>query len=56
MVRKGYAWHFKKYSSDKILAADEDHAKSMRAGLWADNEPVAPWDFRSKSRTVKLRG
>jgi len=56
MVRKGYAWHFKKYSSDKILAADEDHARSGRLGLWVDNEPVAPWIFRSRSRNVKLRG
>ena len=48
MVRAGYAWHFKKYSSDKILAADENHARALRAGLWADNEPVAPWTYRSK--------
>jgi micrococcal nuclease len=48
MVRSGYAWHFKKYSSDKKLADDENHARSMKAGLWADNEPVAPWAFRSK--------
>ncbi len=48
MVRSGYAWHFKKYSSDKKLADDENHARSVRAGLWADNEPVAPWVFRSK--------
>jgi micrococcal nuclease len=48
MVRAGYAWHFKKYSSDKKLADDENHARSVRAGLWADNEPVAPWAFRSK--------
>lgn len=48
MVRSGYAWHFKKYSGDKKLADDENHARSVRAGLWADNEPVAPWVFRSK--------
>lgn len=48
MVRSGYAWHFKKYSKDKILADDENHARSIRAGLWADNQPVAPWEFRSK--------
>lgn len=48
MVRAGYAWHFKKYSKDKNLADDENHARSNKAGLWADNEPVAPWEFRSK--------
>jgi micrococcal nuclease len=48
MVRAGYAWHFKKYSKDKNLADDENHARSVRAGLWTDNQPIAPWDFRSK--------
>jgi endonuclease YncB( thermonuclease family) len=48
MVRSGYAWHFKKYSKDKNLADDENHARSTSSGLWADNEPVAPWEFRSK--------
>ncbi len=48
MVRSGLAWHFKKYSKDKNLSDDEDHARKKRAGLWADNEPVAPWDFRIK--------
>jgi endonuclease YncB( thermonuclease family) len=48
MLRAGYAWHYKKYSKDKKMAADEDHARKNRAGLWADNEPVAPWTFRSR--------
>jgi endonuclease YncB( thermonuclease family) len=48
MIRAGYAWHFKKYSKDKKMADDEDHAKKNRAGLWADNEPIAPWIFRSR--------
>jgi endonuclease YncB( thermonuclease family) len=48
MVRSGYAWHFKKYSNSKILADDENHARSIKVGLWADNEPVAPWVYRSR--------
>jgi endonuclease YncB( thermonuclease family) len=48
MIRAGYAWHFKKYSKDKKMAADEDHARKNRVGLWADNEPIAPWAFRSR--------
>lgn len=48
MIRAGYAWHFKKYSKDKKMADDEEHAKKNRAGLWADNEPIAPWIFRSR--------
>lgn len=48
MIRAGYAWHFKKYSKDKIMADDEDYARKIRAGLWVDNEPIAPWVFRSR--------
>lgn len=48
MLRAGYAWHFKKYSKDKKMADDEDHARKIRAGLWVDNEPIAPWVFRSR--------
>lgn len=48
MLRSGFAWHFKKYSKDKKMADDEDHARKIRAGLWADTEPIAPWLFRSR--------
>lgn len=48
MLRAGYAWHFKKYSKDKKMSEDENHARKNRAGLWVDNEPIAPWVFRSR--------
>lgn len=48
MIRSGYAWHFKKYSKDKKMADDEDFARKKMAGLWADNEPIAPWEYRAK--------
>lgn len=51
MVRSGYAWHFTKYSSDKNLRADEEHARSNRLGLWTDNQPIAPWTFRSMRKS-----
>lgn len=54
-VKLGMAWHYKKYKSEQT--ADDrlrylhaqNTAKSMRLGLWVDNEPIAPWAFR-KSR------
>lgn len=46
MVRLGYAWHFKKYSSDMSYDTLETEARNYRRGLWRDEHPVAPWDFR----------
>tara|TARA_R110002051_G_scaffold315931_1_gene394953 strand:+ start:1630 stop:2196 length:567 start_codon:yes stop_codon:yes gene_type:complete len=46
MVRLGMAWHFKKYSDDNSYDILEKEARSLRIGLWQDNNPIAPWDFR----------
>lgn len=50
MVETGMAWHFTRYSSDVALAAAEVKARRQRLGLWADPNPVAPWDFRASRR------
>lgn len=46
MVRQGFAWHFKKYSSDNGYSQLELEARENRRGLWNDPAPVAPWEFR----------
>ena len=49
----GLAWHFKRYEKEQPdlergqYSFAEDEARSKRAGLWRDPNPVAPWDFRS---------
>jgi micrococcal nuclease len=43
LVEEGLAWHFKKYSSDTLLAALENKARANRTGLWANNNPMPPW-------------
>lgn len=48
LVEAGYAWHYKKYSTDERLAALEREARSAGRGLWQDKNPVAPWDFRKR--------
>jgi len=52
MIEAGYAWHFKKYSSDIQLANAEIKARNKKAGLWVDENPVAPWDWR-RNRKMK---
>ncbi len=51
LVEAGYAWWYKKYSKDDSLGILEDRARLSKRGLWADPNPVAPWDFRRGKRS-----
>jgi micrococcal nuclease len=46
MVANGFAWHYKKYSSNTELAKAEINARIKKLGLWSLPFPIAPWDFR----------
>ena len=48
MIQNGYAWHYKKYSTDSVYAKAEQQARLARKGLWRMDHPIAPWDFRKK--------
>ncbi len=50
LVRAGYAWWFRKYSRDGRLARLEEEARASRRGLWVDEAPQAPWDYRINGR------
>lgn len=51
-VKRGMAWYYKKYQNELVLDDRLDYlhaheaAKICRSGLWVDDDPVAPWDFR----------
>ena len=51
LVRNGFAWHYKEYSKDPVLARLETDARFNRRGLWELPDPTAPWDFRQARRT-----
>jgi micrococcal nuclease len=53
MVAAGMAWHYKRYSDDKVLAAAERKARTARRGLWADRDPTPPWEWRASERDRK---
>ena len=50
LVRQGMAWVYKKYTDNEKLYELEAQAKTRRIGLWADETPVAPWDWRRGKR------
>ena len=51
-VKAGFAWHYKKYqheqsAEDRRLYADaENKARDERLGLWRENNPNPPWEYR----------
>lgn len=46
MIQNGYAWHYKKYSTDTVYAKAEQQARLARKGLWRMDHPIPPWDYR----------
>ena len=50
LVRRGYAWWYRKYSKDETLGGLEASARKNKIGLRADVKPVAPWDWRAARR------
>ncbi|PRP68487.1 hypothetical protein BUE93_22050 [Chromobacterium amazonense] len=51
MVKKGLAWVYRAYTSDPIYIKAEDDARANKIGLWKDNKPVPPWDYRKQKRS-----
>ncbi|ANH83107.1 nuclease [Niabella ginsenosidivorans] len=50
LVKNGLAWHFKRYSHSREYAALETAARLQKKGLWADEKPVAPWNWRHRKK------
>lgn len=46
LIKSGLAWHYKRYSTSKELANFENSARLKKVGLWYDNNPIAPWEWR----------
>lgn len=48
IIRNGFSWQYKKYSTSKLLAKLEEEARQNKRGLWIDPNPIYPSDFRRK--------
>lgn len=47
-VRAGMAWAYTKYLTDPEVKVQEVAARAAGVGLWADQAPVAPWEWRRR--------
>lgn len=50
LVANGYAWWYRRYSKDSSLGQIESTARRARLGLWHDNNPTPPWEWRRLNR------
>jgi micrococcal nuclease len=56
MIQDGYAWFYKHYAKEQPkeealrYANAERDARLKKRGLWADPNPVPPWEFRKDAK------
>jgi endonuclease YncB( thermonuclease family) len=50
-LAQGLAWVYDYYVTDHSLYAIQAAAKASKSGLWADSNPIAPWVWRSASKS-----
>lgn len=46
IIKAGMGWHYKRYSTSKELANFEIKARKEKIGLWVDNNPINPSEWR----------
>jgi endonuclease YncB( thermonuclease family) len=52
LVEAGMCWWYRKYADEqsvvdrRLYESAEDGARAARRGLWADPDPVPPWEWR----------
>ncbi|PRI64684.1 hypothetical protein BVZ80_01610 [Haemophilus influenzae] len=50
MVKQGMAWAYKQYSHDPIYLQAQENAQAKGIGLWADNNPIEPSQWRRQEK------
>lgn len=45
-IRRGMAWVFERYVTDKSLYTIQNKAQSSHIGLWEYSSPTPPWEWR----------
>ncbi|TKB71201.1 MAG: endonuclease [Nitrospira sp.] len=56
LVKQGWCWWYRKYApGDTVLEGLEREAREGRKGLWADLQPVPPWEWRKMKSVNKPR-
>jgi endonuclease YncB( thermonuclease family) len=49
-VQAGMAWVYDRYATDRSLYLLQDMARAGARGLWVEQQPVPPWEWRKSRR------
>jgi micrococcal nuclease len=49
-IKKGCAWHYKYYCSNKDFEQAQKKAMNQKIDLWKYNNPTPPWDYRRMNK------
>jgi micrococcal nuclease len=52
-VKDGLAWAYVKYGRQYVEL--EKEARNSKAGLWADNNPTPPWEWRKNASKIQKK-
>lgn len=47
-IRRGMAWEYSHYHRNKYLISLENEARQAPRGLWAQSNPMPPWEWRKQ--------
>lgn len=47
-IRRGMAWEYSGYHSNKTYIASQSEAQQAKSGLWAQSNPTPPWEWRKQ--------
>lgn len=50
LVEQGHAWKYLAYSKSEELAKLEAEAREKKKGLWKNDSPIPPWEWRHGKR------
>ncbi|MDZ4733291.1 MAG: thermonuclease family protein [Nitrospirota bacterium] len=51
LVENGWCWWYRKYApGDTVLEGLEKDARDAKKGLWTDQAPIPPWEWRKRDR------
>ena len=57
MVEAGWAYHYEQYAPhDRAMREAQENARRRGRGVWADRDPMRPWDFRRYRRRLEAQG
>ncbi len=53
LLKGGFAWHYLQHDKNPYWQKLQREAKRRKAGLWVENNPIAPWNFRKMKKTQR---